>query len=99
MDKFEILTTTTEQTLANKTCAVLENAGIPVMLEHVELGDVNSGEVEKVEEESRSEAKRSGFRLSVPHQFSKTAMRLADVTSSSYYTCKPTCQCQVCIVM
>jgi hypothetical protein len=85
MEKFQILTTTTEQSLANKTCAVLEEAGIPVMLEHVEMA------------EGRSRV--SGFRVLVPIQHTQTAMRLADVTSNSFYTCKPTCQCSVCVVM
>lgn len=72
MDRFLVLTTTTEQPLANKTCAVLEDAGIPVMLEHVEI--------------THGETRASGYKLLVPSQFTQTAMRLVDATSSAYYS-------------
>lgn len=82
MDKYLTLTTTTEQPLANKTCAMLENAGIPVMMEHVELKE--------------GRARSSGYRVLVPSQFTQVAMKLADATSMSFYTCKTPCRCDVC---
>ena len=71
MERFLVLTTTTEQPLANRTCAVLEDAGIPVMIEHVEITDGGS--------------RALGFRLMVPSQFTQTAMRLIAATSTAYY--------------
>jgi hypothetical protein len=72
MEQFLVLTTTTEQNLANKTCAALENAGIPVMLEHIEI----------VEGEDRA----SGYRVLVPSQFTATAMRLVKAASTAFYS-------------
>ena len=67
MDRYVVLTTIFEQVLANKTCEALEDAGIPVMLEHREV--VNDGE------------RASNYRVLVPSQFTQTAMRLAKLTS------------------
>ena len=71
MDKFLVLTTTTEQRLANRACELLEDSGIPVMLEHIEIMDGNT--------------RAHGYRLLVPAQFSQTALRLVDVASQAYY--------------
>jgi hypothetical protein len=62
LEAYLILFTTTEQTLADRTCAVLEDAQIPVMLEHVEL--IDSG------------GRTSGFRVLVPSGMSQAAMKL-----------------------
>lgn len=63
MEKFEVLTTTTEQKLANQTCEALEEAGIPVMLEHREI----------VEGPGRA----CGFRVLVPSDCMQAAQMLA----------------------
>ena len=68
-DHYILLTRISEQPLANKACAALENAGIPVMLEHVE---VKSGAT-----------RASSYRLFVPSQFTQTAQRVVDVSSTS----------------
>jgi len=74
-DHFLELATTTEQPLADRTCAVLEEAGIPVILEHVEM--------------RARQTFAPGYRVLVPAQFSQTAMRLVDATSSAYYAARP----------
>ena len=61
-ERFLVLTTTTDQVLANKMCARLEAAGIPVLLEHIEI-------------QSGSEL-ATGFRLLAPAKSSHVAMRL-----------------------
>ena len=66
MDRYVVLTTTTEQNLAKKTCEALEDAGIPVMLEHREIVD--------------GADRASGYRLLVPFQFRQRAQLLADRT-------------------
>lgn len=71
MEKFLVLTTTTEQILATRTCELLEDSGIPVMLEHIEILDGNT--------------RAHGYRLLVPSQYSQTALRLVDVASNAYY--------------
>jgi hypothetical protein len=68
-DHYILLTRISEQPLANKACAALENAGIPVMLEHVEVK--NGG------------TRASSYRLFVPSQFTQTAQRLVDSSSAS----------------
>lgn len=68
-DHYILLTRISEQPLANKACAALENAGIPVMLEHVE---VKSGAT-----------RASSYRLFVPSQFTQTAQRVVDFSSTS----------------
>lgn len=67
-DHYILLTRISEQPLANKACAALENAGIPVMLEHVE---VKSGAT-----------RASSYRLFVPSQFTQTAQRVVDFSGS-----------------
>ena len=64
MDRFVVLITTTDQPLAERYCAALEEADIPVMLEHVEIHD--------------GTLRASGYRLMVPAQFSTAAHRIAD---------------------
>lgn len=71
MERFLVLTTTTERHQASRACAALEDAGIPVMLEHVEIN--NDG------------GSASGFRLLVPAQFTQTAMRLVSAAGSPVY--------------
>ena len=66
MDKFILLTVTSERNIANRTCAALEDAGIPVMIEH----EVVSEELDE----------GAGFRVLVPSQFTQAAMKLAGVT-------------------
>ena len=68
MDRFLVLITTTDQRHAEQVCAALEDANIPVMLEHVEIHD--------------GTLRASGYRLLVPSQYSQTARRLADLQSS-----------------
>jgi|GEM_PF-1845978 len=64
MDRFVVLVTTTDQPLAERCCAALEEADIPVMLEHVEIHD--------------GTLRASGYRLMVPAQLSTAAHRIAD---------------------
>ncbi|MBN8549407.1 MAG: hypothetical protein J0M12_08845 [Deltaproteobacteria bacterium] len=68
-DHYILLTRISEQPLANKACAALENAGIPVMLEHVE---VKSGAT-----------RASSYRLFVPSQFTQSAQRVVNFSSST----------------
>ncbi len=62
MDHYVLLTRISEQPVANRACASLEDAGIPVMLEHVE---VTSGGT-----------RASNFRLFVPDQHVQAAQKL-----------------------
>lgn len=71
MEKFLSIATVTERSLANQMCAVLEEAKIAVMLEHVEV-------VNKVSRES-------GFRILVPMQFMQRSIRLFQLTSTAFY--------------
>ena len=75
-DRFLVLTTTFEQALADRTCAALEDAGIPVILEHVQISDRNAENIPY---------KASGYRVLVPAPHTQTAMRLVTATSSAYY--------------
>ena len=75
-DRFLVLTTTFEQALADKTCAVLEDAGIPVILEHVQISDRDVRDTPYT---------ASGYRVLVPAPMTQTAMRLVSATSSAYY--------------
>ncbi|RMG44050.1 MAG: hypothetical protein D6719_02715 [Candidatus Dadabacteria bacterium] len=68
MEKYLVLTTTTERSLANRACTTLEQAGIPVLVEHVEI--------------SESGLRATGYRVLVPAQFTQTAMRLVKVDST-----------------
>ena len=70
MDKFILLTTTTERTIANRACAALEDAGIPVMIEH--------------EETSANAEDASGFRVLVPSQFTQAALKLTGAAASPF---------------
>ncbi|MCB0310473.1 MAG: hypothetical protein KDD42_04525 [Bdellovibrionales bacterium] len=76
VDRFVVITTTSEQVLANKTCQAIEDAGIPVMLDHRQIGS--------------GQRFASGFRVLVPSQHSQTAQRLAQATSSAYYVTSAT---------
>ena len=69
-DYFVVLTSISEQQLATKTCEALEEAGIPVLLEHREIVD--------------GPRKATGYRVFVPAQFRQSAMRLASAASSSF---------------
>lgn len=62
MDHYVLLTRITEQPLANRACAMLEDAGIPVMLEHVEV--------------TTGETRASSYRVFVPSQHTQSAQRL-----------------------
>ena len=62
MEKFLVLTTITEQRVANHYCAVLEDAGIPVIIEHVEILDGSLCAL--------------GYRLLVPAEFTGAGMRI-----------------------
>jgi hypothetical protein len=75
-DRFLVLTTTFEQALADKTCAALEDAGIPVILEHVQISE---------REGAKGGYKASGYRVLVPAPHTQTAMRLVSATSSAYF--------------
>jgi hypothetical protein len=75
-DRFLVLTTTFEQALADRTCAALEDAGIPVILEHVQISDRDLDD---------NPYTASGFRVLVPAPHTQTAMRLVTATSSAYY--------------
>ena len=70
-DHFVELTMTTEVSLASQTCAALEEAGIPVMLEH---RDIEEGS-----------AHYSGFRLLVPMDYSQSARGVANAASAAFY--------------
>ena len=68
-ERFVVLTTLTDQSLANRACSLLESAGIPVMLEHVEIfGD---------------DMRAIGYRLMAPARMSQSAMRLVHAASSA----------------
>lgn len=69
MERFVVLTSTSEQTLANRTCELLEDRGIPVMLEHREI--LNGSE------------RASSYRLLVPIEFVQTAKKLTYATYST----------------
>lgn len=71
VDKFILLTVTSERTIANRTCAALEDAGIPVMIEH----EVVSQECDE----------GAGFRVLVPSQFTQAAMKLTGAAVSPLF--------------
>lgn len=75
MDRFVNLTTIGDRLLANRVCQSLEDAGIPVMLEHVEI-------VQNLQ-------RTSGFRLLVPLESLQTAQRLADATARLSFSRRP----------
>ena len=69
MKKYEILTTITEQPFASQTSALLEEAGIPILVEHVDLGN--------------GEYPIHGFRVLVPGEFSGSAQRLISAAGNT----------------
>ncbi len=62
MEQFLVIQTVTDQNLANLSCGALEEAAIPVMLEHVTI--------------SEGEQSASGFRILVPSHHTQTALGL-----------------------
>lgn len=62
MEKYREITTITKKPEANRTTAALENAGIPVMIEHVE--------------EKRDDIFIPGYRVLVPLEYSQSAARI-----------------------
>lgn len=72
MERFLEVTTTTRQIVANETCEALENAGIPVVLEHVNV--VDGGE------------HTTGYRLFVPSQHSQAAIQIVNGAVSRWQT-------------
>ncbi|MDC0358343.1 hypothetical protein OAO01_05955 [Oligoflexia bacterium] len=70
MDKFLVLNTITDQALADATCEALEEAEIPVMLEHVTIQNDDSS--------------ASGYRILVPSEFTQTAMSLIERVSLAF---------------
>lgn len=71
MERFVVLLTTTERTVANRACEGLEHAGIPVMLEHVEIHD--------------GATRASGYRLLVPSEATQAARRLTDSVATELW--------------
>ena len=71
MERFMVLTTTTEQPFVTRATELLEEAGIPVMIEHVEIMD--------------SKNRALGYRVLVPRQYTQYAMQLVDAASFAYY--------------
>ncbi|NMC62195.1 MAG: hypothetical protein GYA55_03420 [SAR324 cluster bacterium] len=64
VEKYIILSTTSELALANKTCAALEKANIPVLIEHADA--------------FIEEGKRLSYRILVPLRYSQAARRISD---------------------
>ena len=64
MEKFLVLTTLTDRTKANRTCAALEDAGLSVMLEHITIRDADTDV--------------SGFRVLVPSEYTQQAKMIAE---------------------
>ena len=72
IESFIVLTTVSDQQLANKLCAALEQADVPLLVEHVELID-----------QGRS---RVGYRLLSPSSVRETAMSIVDINMSIHQT-------------
>ena len=72
MDKFIVLAVTKERVTANRACAALEDAGIPVMIEHEAVSSENVDE--------------GGFKVLVPTQFTQAAMKLTSAHSALFMT-------------
>ena len=68
---FSVLTIITQSSVADRTCERLEEAGIPVMLEHVEI--------------SYGPQVSHGYRLLVPSTMHQNAMSLISLTSLEPY--------------
>ena len=64
VEKYVVLSTTSEVSLANRTCAALEKARIPVLIEHAPM-DIN-------------DTRRMGYRILVPLRYSQAARRISD---------------------
>lgn len=60
MSNFLVLATFSNRQIANRTCEILEDAGIPILLEHVEYVDCDEREF--------------GYRLLVPSDSTQNAM-------------------------
>lgn len=71
MEKYCAITTVTDQNLANRICAVLEDANIPVMLEHVEVVD--------------NYRRDSGYRILVPSGNLRKAIRLFEGAAVAFH--------------
>ena len=71
MEQFLILTTTDNRTLADAICQALEDAEIPLLLEHVEIRRDDDGP-------------SAGFRILTPLHFRETAMRIVDVNAATH---------------
>lgn len=72
VESFLILATVTDQALANKLSAALEDAKIPVIVEHIEIRDEDTVGV--------------GYRILAPAQFRETAGRLIDIAMTLHQT-------------
>ena len=70
MDRYQVLTTTTKQPFVNRASEALERAGIPLMVEHVEVNEDGGSAI--------------GFRVLVPDQYTQSAMRLIDAANEVY---------------
>jgi len=64
VEKYVILSTTTELTLANRTCAALERANIPVLIEH--------------EPSNGRPGAKLNYKILVPLKYSQAARRISD---------------------
>ncbi len=72
MEKFFVLRTVTDQSLAERICESFEDETIPVLLEHVTLSEG----VDSV----------SGFRILVPSQHTQHALGLVENIENHYYS-------------
>ena len=61
-EQYLVLSTTVDQRVVNKACAVLEEHEIPVMIEHIQL------------KQGREQA--NGYRILVPSHLTQKAMKL-----------------------
>ncbi len=64
VEKYVVLSTTTELKLASRTCAALERANIPVLIEH--------------EPSSGDQGGKLNYRILVPLRYSQAARRISD---------------------
>ena len=71
MQKYQILTTISEQPSATRASDLLEGAGIPIVVEHVDLGG--------------GEYPIRGFRVLVPAEFSRSAQRLIAAAANLHH--------------
>jgi hypothetical protein len=68
MERYQVLTTTAEQPFVNKASEMLEDAGIPIMVEHVKIAEKSGVS--------------NGFNILVPRQYQQSAKRLIDAAST-----------------